>query len=220
MKMTPRIQKLALLAHVTLSVGWIGAVLPYLALAVAGFASPDVLSARASFLSMELIGWYVIVPLSFAALLSGLVQSLGTQWGLFRHWWILAKLGLTLFAVVILFQHMQEVSRIANTVKAGALSGIDFRPELIHAGGGLLVLLATATLSIFKPWGRTAYGQHRVLQTDSPSRSGGDSAPVSERAFAPGRRRWTRIIGIHAGHAVAIVLLLAVILHVTGMHHH
>ena len=46
---------------------------------------------RAAFLAMESIGWFVIVPLSLAALPTGLVQSLGTEWGLFRHCWMLAK---------------------------------------------------------------------------------------------------------------------------------
>jgi hypothetical protein len=41
---------------------------------------------------MELTTWIVIVPLSLAALLTGVVQSLGTPWGLFRHRWIVAKL--------------------------------------------------------------------------------------------------------------------------------
>src|SRR5258707_5054712 len=101
MNMTPRFQKFALLAHIAFSVGWFGAVVPYLALAIASLVSRDAQTVRAAYLSMELIGWYVIVPFSLAALLSGLVQSLGTRWGLLRHWWILAKLVLTVFAVVI-----------------------------------------------------------------------------------------------------------------------
>ncbi len=160
--MTPRFQKLALLAHITFSVGWFGAVVPYLALAIAGLSSRDIQLVRSAYLSMELIGWYVIVPFSFAALLSGLIQSLFTQWGLFRHWWILAKLALTIFAVLILLQHMRDVSRLAHMAQGTMLSSADFGPDLIHASGGLLVLLAAMTLSVFKPWGMTPYGRRRV----------------------------------------------------------
>src|SRR5882724_5221535 len=99
MNMTPRLQKFTLLAHITFSVGWFGAIIPYLALAIAALTSHDEQFVRATYLSMEFIGWFVIVPFSLAALLSGLIQSLGTHWGLFRHWWILAKLVLTIFAV-------------------------------------------------------------------------------------------------------------------------
>ncbi len=89
--MTTQLRKVALLAHITFSIGWFGAVVPYIALVIAGLTSHNVRLVRAVYLSMELIGWYVIVPFSFAALLSGLIQSLGTQWGLFRHWWVLTK---------------------------------------------------------------------------------------------------------------------------------
>ena len=93
--MTLRLRKLALTAHITFSVGWLGAVVAYLALAIVGLTSRDAQIVRAAYLSMELIGWFVIVPFSLAALLTGLVQSLGTQWGLFRHYWILVKFLLT-----------------------------------------------------------------------------------------------------------------------------
>src|SRR6516225_2714668 len=99
---------------------------------------------------MELIGWFVIVPLALAALLTGLVQSLGTEWGLFRHYWILVKFVLTVGAVTILLLHMPAVSRMAGATA-----------EIVHAGGGLLVLLAATALSVYKPWGRTPYGQRK-----------------------------------------------------------
>src|SRR5258708_16519564 len=168
MNMTPRFQKFLLLAHATFSVGWFGAVVPYLALVIAGLTSHDTQIVRAACLSMELIGWYVIVPFSFAALLSGLVLSLGSQWGLFRHWWIVVKFLLTIFAASVLLQHMQDVSRMA---KATMLSAEDFRPDFIHATGRLLVLLSAMTLSMFKPWGITPYGRWRVSQSFSPTRS-------------------------------------------------
>src|SRR5262245_41028834 len=105
MNMSPGLRKFALTAHITFSVGWAGSILPYLALAIVGLTSPDSQKVRAAYLSMELIGWYVIVPLSLAALLSGLVQSLGTAWGLFRHWWVLLKFLLTTAATAILLAH-------------------------------------------------------------------------------------------------------------------
>ena len=217
MNMTPRFQKFALLAHITFSVGWFGAVVPYLALVIAGLTSHDTQVVRAACLSMELIGWYVIVPFSFAALLSGLVMSLGSQWGLFRHWWILAKFLLTIFAVFVLFRHMQDVSRMA---KETMLSSADFRPDFIHATGGLLVLITAMTLSVFRPWGMTPYGRRRASPVQSRSRPRGEATPVREPVFVTHSARWTRIVGIHAAHAAVLVLLLAVILHISGIHGH
>src|SRR5262245_17776921 len=147
MTMTPGLRKFALTAHITFSVGWLGAVVAYLAVAIACLASQDTQVIHSSYSTMELTGWLVIVPLSLAALLTGLVQALGTEWGFFRYYWVLVKFVLTGGAVTILLLHMPVVGR-----KAGVLA------EVVHAGGGLLVLLASTPLSVFTSWGRTGGG--------------------------------------------------------------
>ncbi len=116
MTMTPGLRKVALTAHVTSSVGWLGAVAGFLALAVAGLTSQDPERVRAAYLAMELTGWCVIVPLSFASPLTGLVQSLGTSWGLFRHYWVLIKFLITIPATLLLLVHMQPVGHLARVV--------------------------------------------------------------------------------------------------------
>ena len=83
--MRPALRKLNLTAHVTVSVGWLGAVAAFLVLGIAGLTSQDADIVRGAYLSMNLIGQLIIVPLSLAALLTGLVQSLVTPWGLAGH---------------------------------------------------------------------------------------------------------------------------------------
>src|SRR5829696_1449555 len=112
--MNPGLRKLALTAHVTASVGWLGGVLVYLALVIAALTAQDPQRVRTWYVTMELIGWNVLVPLSFASLLTGLIQSLGTSWGLFRHYWVVFKLVLTVFATLILLLHMPTVSFLAG----------------------------------------------------------------------------------------------------------
>ena len=92
MTMTPGVRKLALTVHIMTSIGWFGAVAGFLALAVAGLTSQDAQVVRGAYLAMDLITWFVIVPFCLASLLTGIVQSLGTPWGLFRHYWVVAKL--------------------------------------------------------------------------------------------------------------------------------
>ena len=46
------------------------------------------------------------MPLCFASLFSGLVQSLGTEWGLFRHYWVLFKLLINVLPTALLLLHM------------------------------------------------------------------------------------------------------------------
>ena len=95
MTMTPPIRKFALTAHITFSVGWLGAVAVFLVLAITSLTSLDAQLVRGLYLAMEVTGWYVIVPLCLASLVTGLVVSLGTAWGLFRHYWVLAKFLIT-----------------------------------------------------------------------------------------------------------------------------
>lgn len=85
MMMTPRARKFALTAHVSASVGWLGAVGGFSLSPVAGLTSHDAQLVRAAYLATELIMWFVIVPLALASRLTGLIVSLGTEWGLFRH---------------------------------------------------------------------------------------------------------------------------------------
>ena len=107
---------------------------------------------------MELIAWTVIVPLAFASLLTGLIQSL-TVWGLFQHYRVLAKLMLTVLVLIVLLLQMGLIGSVARTAAETALSATDLREErmslVAHAGGGLLVLLLPMALSIYKPRGMT-----------------------------------------------------------------
>jgi hypothetical protein len=113
MTMSPGLRKFALTAHVTSSVGWIGGGIGSLALAVAGLTSRDAQVVRAAYLMLELTGWYVLVPLSLASLLTGLAMSLGTAWGLFRHYWVLIKFLINVFANIVLLMYMQTLSHLA-----------------------------------------------------------------------------------------------------------
>ncbi|MBI4259567.1 MAG: DUF2269 domain-containing protein [Actinobacteria bacterium] len=166
--MSPGLRKFALAAHLTFSVGWIGTVVAYLALGLSAATSQDARTVRAAWIAMELTGWYVIVPLALASLLTGLVMALGTRWGLFRHYWVLFSFLLTVLATVVLLLHMPDVSVLADVAQQaeGAtpdgdgehllsrLSGGD----LLHPGLGLVVLLAIQVMNVYKPQGMTRYG--------------------------------------------------------------
>ena len=153
MIMSPRIRKLALAVHIMSSVGWIGAVAGYIALDVAAATSQNAQTLRAAYLAMELIAWYVIVPLALASLLTGLVMSLVTKWGLFRHYWVLVSLLLTIIATVILLVETQTISYFAAIAADPATSGDDLRAlgsTLIHSVGGTVVLLVILVLNVYK----------------------------------------------------------------------
>jgi hypothetical protein len=75
--MPPSLRKLLLTAHITFSVGWLGAVAAFLALAITGLTSQDAQMVRTAYSAMELTARFVIVPLALTSLLSGLIESLG-----------------------------------------------------------------------------------------------------------------------------------------------
>ncbi|TLS50025.1 DUF2269 domain-containing protein [Paenibacillus antri] len=158
--MKPGLRKLALTAHITFSVGWIGGVVAYLALVVTTQTSQDAQTVRAAFIAMEPIARFALVPLSAASLVTGLIMSLGTPWGLFRHYWVITKLMLTVVAFKVLLSQLEPISYLASaaadpTTDLGRLGGWG---QFLHPGGGLLLLLVIMTLSTYKPRGMTRYG--------------------------------------------------------------
>lgn len=162
--MSPGARKLALAAHVTASVGWLGAVATFLALAIVGLAGADA-QARAAYLVMEPVGWFVVVPLAVASLLTGLVQSLGTRWGLFRHYWVLAKLVINVFATIVLLLYMRTLDYFADvaetTAPGGDLRALRDPSPVLHSALAFFLLLVATTLAVYKPRGITRYGQRK-----------------------------------------------------------
>ena len=161
--MTPRIRKAALVAHVVCSVGWLGMVLAFIAMAVMGIVSADEMAVRGTYRVMEQVAWWALVPLAVASLVTGVLQSLGTTWGLFRHYWVVFKLGLTVVATGVLVLYMQTfeyLARVAADPGVGLEAVRNFSPVL-HSVAAALVLLVATVLAVYKPRGLTRYGHRK-----------------------------------------------------------
>lgn len=168
MAMSPRVRKFALTIHIISSVGWLGAVVSYLVVAVGGLFGP---SPQSVLLILETLGWRALVPLAVASVCTGLTQSLGTDWGLIRHYWVLTKFALTLVGTSILIVHMKSVSQIARIVSEQRMVvGLEaIRSQLlVHAVGGLKLLVAIAFISVYKPWGLTPWARRKAGTGSSP----------------------------------------------------
>jgi len=161
MRLSPGLRKAALAAHLALSIGWIGAIAAYLALDLTAATGADPQVLRAAYLGMGYIADSVIVPLALGALLTGLLVSLGTKWGLLRHWWVVVSLALTTFATVVLLVETGTVAAYAAVAADPTASDTELRAlgtTLVHSVGGALVLLVVLVLNIYKPPGLTPYG--------------------------------------------------------------
>ena len=167
--MSPGLRRVALTVHVVTSVGWLGTVAGFLALAVVALRSSEPSLVRALYVAMEVLGVAVLVPLSLASFASGLVQSLGTSWGLLRHYWVIAKLSISVVATVVLLLYIPTVRLLADVAASPPLADdrllLPSGSPVLHSAAALAVLLVAAALSIFKPRGLTRRGwreqQHR-----------------------------------------------------------
>jgi hypothetical protein len=156
------------------SVGWLGAVVASVVLGIVGMTSADADVVRAVYLVLEPLGWYALVPLSVLSLVTGLVRALGTRWGLLRHYWVLAKLAMNLFASGVLLLYMQTLTFLADTARAlaadGDVSALRTPSPLVHAAAAVALLVTALVLSVYKPRGPTGYGQRRAAAVREPAR--------------------------------------------------
>ena len=215
MMMAPGLRRLTFTTHVTSSVGWIGAVLVFLALAVIAMTSQDEQTVRGAYLVMAPAAWFVLVPLAHASLLSGIALSLGTAWGLFRHYWVVLKLLITAFATVILLIYMGTFRQMAG-VAADPVVNLEVvrnASPIVHSILAIILLIAATVLGVYKPFGMIDYGRRKHKEQRQAVSSTTLASTSTADDLDDGRiPAWIYVTGV-----VAILLaMLIVILHLTG----
>ena len=161
--MTGATRKLGLTAHIVSSVGWIGAVMASVALAVLALvAEPGVVDA--AYIAMEAIALYVLVPLSLLSLATGVIQGLGTKWGVLHHYWVVIKLCINVISSIVLLLYTQTLGAFADTALESYSAAQSDPSPLLHSGIALVLLTCAAGLSVYKPRGRTRYGWRKQQQ--------------------------------------------------------
>jgi hypothetical protein len=172
MTLPPRLRKAMLTAHVTTSVGWLGAVSVFLALAIMGLTSHQPPTVRGVYLVMEPSARFILIPLSLASLLTGIVQSLGTPWGLVRYYWVVFKLLITVGATIVLVLYLETFEVMADVAAdpRAELESVRNVSPLLHAALALVGLLVATVLAVYKPRGITPFGR-RAMQAARPLRA-------------------------------------------------
>ena len=207
--MTPALRKLTITAHVTFSIGWLGAVAAFLVLSIAGLTSHDAEVVRGAYLSMDLISRFIVIPMCFAALATGLIQALATPWGLFRYYWILLKFGLAIFATIALLVHQFVAVAVAAKRVSGAAAETLFsadldalKTELVRAPSlAILLLVVVTTLGVYKPWGLTRYGRRKQQEGRKVQQLADSKTPSGVKIFLA---------------VIGVLVLVFVVLHLTG----
>ena len=157
-RVSPRVYKLLLATHIMTSVGWLGVELAklVLALAAATAASPE--SREELLLGVNAIN-AAFAPASTGAIVSGVLLSLGTRWRFVRHYWVVAKLVLT---VGVFGTAVQLVPRLVGLrLDEPMLLGLPWAPAVLlgFAAIHMLMLAAATVLSVYKPWGMTWFSR-------------------------------------------------------------
>jgi hypothetical protein len=80
--------------------------------------------------------------------------------GLFRHYWIIVKLVINFLSTAILLIHICPIGYMAHLAVQGTITSAaqSAQIQLVAAAAGLLALLVTTGLAVYKPRGMTAYG--------------------------------------------------------------
>jgi uncharacterized membrane protein len=160
MVLSLRARKLALTSHIVASVGWFGAVATFTALSVFALVSDDLATVRGAYPVMEAAGWAVLVPLSVASLVTGVIQGLGTRWGVLRHYWVVFKLVINVVGSIVLVLYMQTLGALADDAAAATeADGLASPSPVVHSGGAIVLLLVATGLPVYKPKGLTARGR-------------------------------------------------------------
>lgn len=168
--------------HVGVSVGWLGLATAMSTLAVAGATADGHAVRHGAYVLMHVFDLAIVIPSVALAILTGLVVSLGTKWGLVRHWWVLLKFAISLVIPVV------------ATVQSGWIEELEHRtldPAGDPGGLGLVLvccmlaytaLLWTAVvLSVVKPGGRTRWGRAGAPADRRADRPARPPAPAGRR---------------------------------------
>jgi hypothetical protein len=157
-RLSPGQRKLVLAAHVMISVGLFGVYAAMVILGVAGATASDPETSGAVYPAMSILK-NAVPPGAVGVVVTGVVLSLGTSWGLFKHLWVVVKLILTVAALPIsILLVFPSIQRAIADPTAGAA------PLMLVLASGLVALsLGTATvIAVYKPWGLVARGRQNA----------------------------------------------------------
>ncbi|MEV0929929.1 DUF2269 domain-containing protein [Streptomyces phaeochromogenes] len=167
MKLSRPARRATLVVHVAASAGWLGLTLGLLALGITATTTGAAVTVDASVRAMKLFADWLLLPVAFLTLVSGLVLSLGTPWGLARHRWVYIKFWLTLATITAtVFALRPGVGSAVTAVSAGGplpdAGDVLFGPIV-----SLSAYLFMTVISVLKPWGLTRRG--RRLREQKPA---------------------------------------------------
>jgi hypothetical protein len=144
--LAPRARRIVLTAHIVASVGLLGDVAVYLAVATRAATTSDPALQSACYELLTMFGFVFGIPLSLASLATGVTLGLGSKWGVLRYPWVTTKLALNVSVILVGALVLGPTADAMRTGDADA-------GGLLIAGAAydVAALTLATTLSVFKP---------------------------------------------------------------------
>ena len=153
-----RTRKAVLAVHIVAAGAWIGLDVVMGVFVFTAMLTDEPGTRAVSLQALELFAVWPLLSIGLLCLLSGVVLSLGTKYGLVRYWWVAVKLVanvvLTSLVLVALRPGVVEAAeigrRIASDDRLAPLPDQLMFPPIVST----TTLVIAVLLAVYKPWGR------------------------------------------------------------------
>ncbi|MBB6670194.1 DUF2269 family protein [Cohnella nanjingensis] len=147
--------------HLLFSAIMLGVAIVFLFLSITAANTNDEGVLQACYTMMHMLAKTTVRYSTIAALATGILLSVWTPWGLFKHYWIIAKEVLTFFFIIIGPIGMYWWTLRAVTLVSSERGHAVLDPDFIVNSGQLRIgivlqivsLVGLFAISVFKPWG-------------------------------------------------------------------
>ncbi|TDQ39805.1 hypothetical protein [Aureibacillus halotolerans] len=140
----------------------LGVSVTFLVLSITAATTNDQSVLLASYTSMHTLATSAVRASTIGTVVTGILLSIWTKWGLFTFYWIIAKEILTLISIGlgIVGMYIWTLDAMSMTTEEGfsAMQNPAFQINQIQLFSGIFLqivsLVAMFILSVFKPWGQ------------------------------------------------------------------
>lgn len=139
-------KKWLLLVHLIFSSIMLGGAVIFLVLSIVAASTADESVYSACYTVMHVLSQTSVRASTIGTIVTGVLLSVGTHWGLFRYYWVIAKEVLTLVAIVVgpIGMYMWTLPARADDL------GVMWTGIILQ----VISLAAIFCLSVLKPWGK------------------------------------------------------------------
>jgi hypothetical protein len=170
LRWSPGFFKFLLTSHVIVSVGWLGVVIAKVALKIIAMTTSNPANIGALLFAAGRLS-FAFPPLAILTIVTGVLLSLGTKWGLIQHYWVATKIVLTFGVIITAVQLGTRIPQpTGQPMDDASILGITSSPATLLMALTIthLVMLVVATiLSTYKPWGKTWFARRKAVQPQS-----------------------------------------------------